>query len=144
MSKADSFTTPILATDPIYAAIYAHRVATAVLVSICNQHDDLEEQLPAEKCRAYLWDEVYETDDPRWIKNQCDLRRACEAEVDTAARLVTVRPTTRAGILALLRYAVEQGSKREGWPELQDSDGEERSWHVSLMESLAEALPSAA
>ena len=93
-----------------------------------------------------LWDEEeVETDDPRWLKCNRDLVSAIEAEGDAAAMLVDVRPTTRAGIVALLRYAYEVERTGAGWPNLvEEGSKHSKKWYLFLMESLAEALPSAA
>ena len=60
--------------------------------------------------------------------------------------LLNVRPTTLAGVTALLRYAVEANVDDQVWPVelLTDDAGYERSWHHFLVESVAAALPNCA
>ena len=59
--------------------------------------------------------------------------------------LLNVRPTTLAGVQALLRYAVEANVDDCGWPEeVLDDDGSARPWHKCLVESVAAALPQCA
>jgi hypothetical protein len=56
--------------------------------------------------------------------------------------LLNVQPTTLAGILALLKYAVEADTDGVGWPDsLQSDDGKiTRRWQFFLIEGVAEAL----
>jgi hypothetical protein len=56
--------------------------------------------------------------------------------------LLDVRPTTHAGIVALLEYAVAADTDGMGFPDLLVSDhGEiERSWRYLLIEKVAVAL----
>jgi hypothetical protein len=46
-----------------------------------------------------------ETDDPRWIESERAIMLSFDAETDAACVLVSICPTTMAGIIALLRYA---------------------------------------
>src|SRR6185295_18633464 len=57
---------------------------------------------------------------------------------EAAVALLNVRPTTLAGVTALLRYAVEANVDDQVWPVelLTDDAGYERSWHHFLVESL--------
>jgi hypothetical protein len=81
-----------------------------------------------------------ETDDPRWIESERAIMLSFDAETDAACVLVSICPTTMAGIIALLRYA---NAADMGWPDqLQSDDGTKtRSWHYFLIEMIAEALP---
>jgi hypothetical protein len=98
------------------------------------------------RASGYLWDEKYvETDDPRWLISNRDLVSAIHPEWDAAAALVTIQPTTRAGVVALLRYAFEVEDRGAGWPDLEEEGSKHsKKWYLFLMEGLAEALPSAA
>jgi hypothetical protein len=62
-----------------------------------------------------------------------------------ACVLVTISPTTLAGVLALLEYANAADTDGECWPaELEDDDESStrtRTWHFVLIERLVEALP---
>ena len=81
-------------------------------------------------------------DDPRWIEVERELKRTSDLESDAAIVLLTVQPTTLAGILALLNYAVEADTDGVGWPAALESDDGQitRSWQVFLIEGIAEAL----
>jgi hypothetical protein len=54
--------------------------------------------------------------------------------------LLNVRPTTQAGILALLNYAVEADTDGVGWPVSVQSGQITRTWQCFLIEGVAEAL----
>ncbi len=72
------------------------------------------------------------------------LHRAFEAETEAACVLVTERPTTMTGVLALLAYANAVDTDGEGWPTdlyADDSCTKSRSWHFFLIEGIAEVLP---
>jgi hypothetical protein len=98
-------------------------------------------ELPRDRRRSNLnvWEaKVIETDDPRWIESECAMMQAWEAEEVAAIALVCTQPTTRAGFMALLDYAVAYDTDGHGWPrELQSDDDErKRNWHQFLLESL--------
>ena len=64
--------------------------------------------------------------------------------MDAACALVTIRPTTMAGLMALLKHALAHDKGGVAWPsDLQSDDGSERvaSWHYFLVESVADVLP---
>jgi hypothetical protein len=96
--------------DPILEAIEAHKAARATWLEWVYRHGDLEDELPKEKRQSNIdvWEElIIFADDPRWIEAERELKRTGDLETDAAVVLVTVQPTTLAGILALLKYAVE-------------------------------------
>jgi hypothetical protein len=131
--------------DPILEAIEAHKAARATWLEWVYRHMDLEDELPEEKRRSNIdvWEEIIiVADDPRWIEAERESRRASDLETDAAVVLLNVQPTTQAGILALLKYAVEADTDGEGWPRDLISDGGKlrRSWHYFLIEGVAEAL----
>jgi hypothetical protein len=81
---------------------------------------------------------------PRWIDSERALHAAYDTETDAAIELITVLPTTAAGLLALLEYATISADRDgELWPTgLQSDDGKRtRSWHHFLIENLSEILP---
>lgn len=102
---------PVVTPDPIFAAIDKHKAACAWL---------------NEAARAAGDDDA-----------------ALEAAIDTAGdddaawELADTRPTTAAGCAAALAYAAEFAT-RHTWPDMEDDDG--REWHVTLHETIAEAL----
>ena len=130
--------------DPIYAAIEAHRAATAGISAIHEAQTILETELPEELRRSSIsaWgEEIAETDDPRWIDCERAVLSAFYAQDDAAEELVNVSPTTLTGITALLRYVVEADTDNIGFPvDLVDDDGNQRSWHCFLAENLAAAI----
>lgn len=81
--------------------------------------------MPIEKCRSSVtvWEEnIVATDDPRWIDCERAVMRCMNAETDAACVLVGILPTTMAGVVALLRYAVDADAEGEGWPTVVESD----------------------
>jgi hypothetical protein len=133
------------APDPILETIEAHKAARATWIEWVYRHSDLEEELPQEKCKSWadMYEEkIFEMDDPRWIECERAVVRTMNAEIDAAVVLVDVRPTTQAGICALLQYAHASDTDGEAWPrELQSDDGKiTRPWEYFLIESVAGAL----
>jgi hypothetical protein len=133
-------------TDPIFAAIENHKAAYNNVSAVVSEHSRLESSLPRAKRESSInaWEEkIVETDDPRWIESERAVMRSFDAETDAACVLVSICPTTIAGIIALLRYANEVDKDGEAWPrELVSDDGSKtRSWHYFLIEVIAEALP---
>jgi hypothetical protein len=131
--------------DPILEAIEAHKAARATWLEWVCRHSDLEQELPKEKRQSNI--DVWGTliifdDDPRWIEAERELKRTSDLETDPAVVLLNVQPTTLAGILALLKYAVEADTDGDGWPDsLQSDDGKiTRRWQFFLIEGVAEAL----
>ena len=101
-------------SDPIFAAIAAHERAYATWLASVKHHSKLEQDLPHDKRRTSVVDEqIVETDDPRWIASERAVDEEWEVVCDAAAELVNVEPTTRAGVIALLRYIAED-EKRGG------------------------------
>jgi hypothetical protein len=131
--------------DPIFAAIGAHRAATAGVLAIVEAHDALETELPKNKRRSNITicgEEIVESDDPRWIDCERAVILAWKVQDEAAVALLNVRPTTLAGVTALLRYAVEANVDDQVWPAepLTDDAGNQRSWHQFLVESVAAAI----
>jgi hypothetical protein len=133
-------------TDPIFAAIENHKAAYNNVSALVSEHSQLERILPHDKrqSRVDVWrEEIVETDDPRWIETERAIHNAFDAETDASCVLVSICPTTIAGVIALLRYANAVDKDGEAWPrELASDDGTKtRSWHYFLIEVIAEALP---
>jgi hypothetical protein len=131
--------------DPIFAAIKAHKAAHAVLEAAVHRHSELEQSIPRDKRQSKIEageEEIVESDDPQWIEAERELHHAFDAETDAACELVTIKPTTPAGMVALLRYAIEADTDGMGWPDgLQSDDGKlTRSWHYFLIENIAETF----
>ena len=99
--------------------------------------------MPLRMAIVPTWDEkIVETDDPRWIECEREIIRTMDAESDAACTLVSISPTTLAGVLALLQYAVARDTDGEAWPrDLVSDDGtKSRSWHYFLIENVAATL----
>jgi hypothetical protein len=131
--------------DPILEAIEAHKAARATWIANVYRHSDLERELPRDKRRSWVnieEDKIFETDDPRWIECEREVMRTSDFETDAACALVSIIPTTQAGVVALLQYALLADTDGEGWPrELVSDDGtKERSWRYFLIENVTAAL----
>jgi hypothetical protein len=135
------------AADPILEAIEAHKAARLAFENAFSRSCALERELPREKTRSWItvWEEeIVETDDPRWIDSVREVNRVSEAATDAAYALANVAPTTMAGVLRLLQYAIS--IRPEEWPEgvASDDDTETRPWHTFLIETLIAVLPGMA
>ena len=131
--------------DPIFAAIEAHRTVTAMALLALETHNTFERELPRDKRQSSIdahGEEIVATDDPRWIASQRALAAAWNAQDDAACVLVSIVPTTLAGVVALLEYANAADIDGHAWPSvLQSDDGtKSRSWHYFLVETVSAAL----
>ena len=132
-----------LRTDPIFEAIEVHKAARLAFEDAFSRGSALDEELPSEKTRSYItvWEQsIVETDDPRWIDSVREVHRTSDAETDAACALASIAPTTMAGVVGLLQYAISV--RPEEWPEgvQSDDDTETRPWHYFLIEMLIAAL----
>jgi hypothetical protein len=94
--------------------------------------------------------EIIATDEPRWIEAQQLLDAATDHISACEDELIEIRPTTVAGVIAILRYAVEyeKAEHGDGWPPsgYADDDGDHGScragysWSYFLHKRLAEVL----
>jgi hypothetical protein len=129
-------------TDPIFAAIEAHRRAVAAFGEAVDIEAALEVGLPRDRRRSRInvWEEtIVETDDPRWIASERAHRAASDAMDDLAIDLLNTEPTTEAGVDALLRYFADQD---EGlFPdEVSNDDGSAEAFGAYLVRHAADAL----
>ena len=61
--------------------------------------------------------------------------------IEATLPLVDVTPTTRAGIIALLQYAVAKDTDGMGWPDdLVGDDGKRHCWQHFMPENILKAL----
>lgn len=139
--------TSALRVDPIFGAIEAHKAAHLAFENAVRRSFALEEELPREKTRSWItvWEQtIVETDDPRWIDSVREVHRTSDAETDAAYALANIAPTTIAGVVGLLQYAIS--IRPEQWPEgvESDDDTETRPWHYFLIEMLIGVLPGMA
>jgi hypothetical protein len=136
-----------LRADPIFRAIEVHKAARLAFEDAVSRGSALDEELPREKTRSWItvWEQtIVETDDPRWIDNVREVDRTSDAATDAAYALASTAPTTMAGVMRLLQYAISIDP--EEWPEgvQSDDDTETRPWHYFLIEVLIAALPGMA
>src|ERR1700716_755922 len=123
--------------DPIFEAIEVHKAARLAFENAVSRGSALDEELPSEKTRSCItvWEQtIVETDDPRWIDSVHEVDRTSDAETAAASSLASFSPTTMAGVVRLLQYAISIGP--EQWPEgLQSDDATETwPWHYFLIE----------
>ncbi|WOH66167.1 hypothetical protein [Bradyrhizobium sp. BWA-3-5] len=136
-------------TDPILTAIGNHKAAVAAYNALCVQQDRLEAEIPQEVRRSkYADEEMADTDDPRWIAFQNLLQSLSDAEVEAECQLANIAPTTLAGVIALLSYAVEV-ERDLGFREIYFDPDEPnqkmgRSWYYFVNRNLVETLKSIA
>jgi hypothetical protein len=133
--------------DPIFEAIEVHKAARLAFENAVSRGSALDEELPSEKTRSWItvWEQtIVETDDPRWIDSVHEVHRTSDAETDAAYALANIAPTTMAGVVGLLQYAIS--IRPEEWPEgvQSDDDTETRPWHYFLIEMLIAVLPGMA
>jgi hypothetical protein len=148
-STALALANPVLAAanDPVFAAIEVHKTARLAFDNAVSRGCALEQELPREKTRSWItvWEEeIVETDDPRWIDSVREVHLTSDAVTDAAYALANIAPTTMAGVVGLLRYAIS--FPPEEWPEgvQSDDDTETRPWHTFLIEMLIAVLPGMA
>jgi hypothetical protein len=68
----------------------------------------MEGVIPEEKRKTlHVDEEVFETDDPRWLAHKRTLRALFDAESDAECALADIVPTT-AGVCAILKYGAEE------------------------------------
>jgi hypothetical protein len=131
-------------SDPILEAIEAHRAASAQINAALEISYALDRELPLEKCRSHftaLEESIVPTDDPRWIDSERNVMRAWNAQDDAAIALLNVSPTTHAGLLSLMRYALAQDTDGEAWGmKVAGDDGRKRHWYYFLIENVTAAL----
>jgi hypothetical protein len=131
--------------DPIYAAIESHAAALRDQEVFLGAQEKLEFELPTElrQSNFTIWKTTIESgDDPRWIENQRSVSAAFEAGEEAALALVTVRPTTVAGLASLLRHVSGYEAEGNEWPAFLDdeTDFSAREFGFFLHRNLATAL----
>ena len=73
-----------------------------ILASLCGPC----RRWSSEICATYIWRGVSE-DDPRWVDVQKFVVATCKTTDEAATQLLNTRPTTLAGVVAVLRYAYD-------------------------------------
>jgi hypothetical protein len=138
--------TPSVATvqgaDPMLAAIEAHQRAVAAHEEAVGIEMDLEVNLARDRRRSVLtvWEEkIVETDDARWpaaLQARMDTSNSMD---DLAIDLLNTKPTTVAGIEALLSYFANQ--EEALFPEeVRYDDGSVEMFGAYLVRHAADAL----
>jgi hypothetical protein len=138
-------TAPSRATesDPMFAAIEAHRRAIAAHGDAVSAESALEQSLPDDRRRSVItvWEEtILESDDPRW---PAALRARSEASIsmdDLAIDLLNIEATTVAGVEALLRYFADQEDDALFPEEVSNDDGSEEAFGTCLVRHAADGL----
>jgi hypothetical protein len=145
--------------DPILDLIGRHKAANEDLNAACSCLSDMEEAIPEhlrEGGSQGFEVQTVDTDDPRWTA--ANIRyNDCALKVDAIAiEMLNIKPTTRVGLQAMLRYATQHVAEGYLWPDGaqieddEDQDGEptlggrNRDWSFYLMRNLSEAVPSIA
>ena len=128
--------------DPIFAAIEAHKAARAVVYSACDDISAAEQEIG----RGKVSEARKSGNAVRLEQCEAAMSAAHDAEDVAACVLVTIYPTTFAGVLALLEYATAADTDGQGWPSdlcVEDDDDGTRtgSWQFFLIKRLAEVLP---
>ena len=145
--------------DPILQLIERHKAANAELDAAYAHLSDMEEIIPTElaKGTSYCFEvQIVETDDPRWTA--ANIRyNDCVIKTDAVAiEMLNVKPTTLAGLRAMLEYAAEHVAQGNLWPDgaqIEDDDEDPegkvlafraRDWSFYLMRNLGEAVQTIA
>lgn len=130
-------------SDPILAAIEAHRAAAAKAQAAVQRNSDFENEL----CKNERLQTERRLDDEHARQTEIDaaIEEAHHFEQAAAYDLLDVNPTTMAGLIALLTYVCEFDDANHGlgWPEaigLEEEPGA-RSWQYFLIQNMAEILP---
>jgi hypothetical protein len=137
-------------TDPIYAAIEAHKAARETTLAEVARYAELERQLQA--CGRLETAKRHEDERRRGEEIEADIEEAHEAEADAACDLLSVTPTTIAGVVALLAHARDYDIDGMGFPShvvdgnwraghSADCVEDTRSWQYFLISNLVEVLP---
>jgi hypothetical protein len=134
--------------DPIFAAIEAHRRAEVEFSGAVERLSDLENELPKERRRSEINMGVLaivSEDDPRWIELQMTVMATWKITDGAATELLNTRPTTLAGVVAVLRYAYDFARRGLEFPGGYD-DGDLSQcpwgveWSVYFHRNLAQAI----
>lgn len=129
--------------DPIYAVIEAHKVAAATALAAVRRNSAFEDELYANE--RLQTERRLENEHARQEEIDAAIDQAHYAEQVAAYALLDVNPTTMAGVIALLTYAIEHDDREHGmgWPDsisFADESGS-RSWEYFLIDNLASILP---
>ena len=134
--------------DPIFAAIEAHRRAEVEFSGAVERLSDQENELPKERRRSEIKMDVLAIvleNNPLWIELQRTVLAASKIADEAATQLLSTRPTTLAGVAAVLRYAYDFARRGLEFPGGYD-DGDLSQcpwgveWSVYFHRNLAQAI----
>ena len=103
LTGSTSLTAPTLLPDPIFSAIRAHTAARRAFSATVSPQDN-----------AWVRERGGDTSDEAMAPAHAAYEAADEAEAQAWAALLEVRPTTLAGVLALIRHAQHNVPGRDG------------------------------
>ena len=132
------------APDPILEIIERHKATFAAYVAALAEYGALETELPLALRRSHIdaWgEEIVATDDPRYVQTVRAVDQTMDGVDKVACELLSVYPTTMAGLCGLIRYALDHDSDGEQWPRDLEWGGVTRSWQHFLLENILEVLP---
>lgn len=133
-------------SDPIYAAIEAHKIAAAAREAEHARYVVFENEL-ADNERLQR-DRRHDDETRRGEEIETAINEASHMEEVAAYALLDIRPTTMAGLVALLTYAIDHDDANHGmgWPDAIGCEGtlDTRSWHYFVIANVAEILPQLA
>jgi hypothetical protein len=122
------------ATDPVFAAIEAHRAALLAFKEAVEHRSKIEDTLVGLDC----------PDTPELIAARAREVMTCYGEDNAAWGVASIRPTTLAGVSALLRYASEVIISGDNWPshgmDLPNRVSADVDWSTFLHMTLADAM----
>jgi hypothetical protein len=147
MARGDASRDP----DPVLQLIEDHKRTIAEVDDIIDIVSDLEYALPddAQKSNFSGWRlTIVPTDDPRWIDITRRYYEGSRRSDEIALQMLSVSPTTLAGVAAMLSYAAQHVDEGLLWPddlgEIEEGDQEEdcasRDWFFYLNRNLATAV----
>lgn len=133
------------ALDPIFDAIDRHRIADAEFCRHVRMQWALEETIPRERrMNFYVRDRdnpsVGKDDDPRWTEFQAEYWRLVDRKDEVEIDLISIQPTTTAGVVALLRYMAKYEKNSAFMDRVLNDAGEEESWHEAMQHHIADSL----
>lgn len=139
--------------DPVLQLIEDHKRSIAAVGDIIDVVSNLEETLPNDAQQSSFTGEglmIVATDDPRWIDITRRYSEESHRSDEFALQMLSVRPETLAGAIALLNYATAHIDAGYIWPdslgEINDDDDDSmnarrKDWMYFLNRNVAEAIP---
>ena len=137
--------------------IERHKVATDELEAACTHLSEMEAAIPDERSEggSFCYEvEIVETDDPRWTAANIRYTDCANEQDAIAVEMLKAKPTTLAGLQAMLTYAYQHVAEGNLWPEseyiedrigIYEDEGPRkrcfsRDWNFYLLRNLAETV----